>query len=214
MREWVRALSACASLSPARWRAKPETGSAQAKAQKKARQEFCEGFLNPEGQAAVVVDEAVLAYASGWYRASDTVATWMPNNTAHLAPGKTYGRGTGGVGDPRPTNGTGGVGDPRPTRWDGRGRRPAPNKMGRAGSTRAQRWDGRGRRSSRDKIAVTTGTFGLTVKLGSATFEFLFSTVPKSTKSIGGAPEGRQCAPLLGRRVSPSLAELTVVEPD
>ena len=58
------------------------------------------------------------------------------------------------------------------------------------------------------------GTFGLTVKLGSATFEFLFSTVPKSTKSIGGAPEGRQCAPLLGRRVSPSLAELTVVEPD
>jgi hypothetical protein len=58
------------------------------------------------------------------------------------------------------------------------------------------------------------GTFGLIVKLGSATFEFLFSTVPKSTKSIGGAPEGRQCAPSLGRRVSPSLAELTVVEPD
>ena len=63
-------------------------------------------------------------------------------------------------------------------------------------------------------VAVTIGTFGLTVKLGSATFEFLFSTVPKSTKSIGGAPEGRQCAPLLGRRVSPSLAEFTVVEPD
>ena len=62
--------------------------------------------------------------------------------------------------------------------------------------------------------AVIIGTFGLTVKLGSATFEFLFSTVPKSTKSIGGAPEGRQCAPLLGRRVSPSLAEFTVVEPD
>ena len=53
--------------------------------------------------------------------------------------------------------------------------------------------------------AVTIGTFGLTVKLGSATFEFLFSTVPKSTKSIGGAPEGRQCAPLLGRRLSTPL---------
>ena len=58
------------------------------------------------------------------------------------------------------------------------------------------------------------GTFGLTVKLGSATFEFLFSTLPKSTNSYWWSPEGRRCAPLLGRRVSPSLAELTVVEPD
>ena len=70
--------------------------------------------------------------------------------------------------------------------------------MGRAGSETPPRpttWDGRDRRSSRNKIAVTTGTFGLTVKLGSATFEFLFSTVPKSTKSIGGAPE-EELAPL------------------
>ena len=113
------------------------------------------------------MDEAVLAYASGWCPALPTVATDMPNNTGHVTTSKTYGGGTGGVGDPRA-----------------------------------------------NKIAVTIGTFGLTVKLGSATFEFLFSTVPKSTKSIGGAPEGRQCAPLLGRRVSPSLAEFTVVEPD
>ena len=63
-------------------------------------------------------------------------------------------------------------------------------------------------------VAGIIGTFGLTVKLGSATFEFLFSMLPKSTNTIGGAPEGRQCAPLLGRRVSPSLAEFTVVEPD
>jgi hypothetical protein len=54
----------------------------------------------------------------------------------------------------------GGVGDPRPTRWDGRGRRPASNKS-----------------------ASLIGTFGLTVKLGSATFELLFSVHPKSTNT-------------------------------
>ena len=40
----------------------------------------------------------------------------MPNNTARVTPSKTYGRGTGGVGDPRPT------------RWGGRGRRSSRNK--------------------------------------------------------------------------------------
>ena len=74
----------------------------------------------------------LLAHASGWYRASGTVATWMPNNTADVTPSKTYGRGTGGVGDPRPT------------RWDGRGRRPAPNNMGRAGSEGLALRDGAG----------------------------------------------------------------------
>jgi hypothetical protein len=105
-----RLRSACTSLSPARSRAKLETGSAHAKARIKKRKEFGGGCLNPIGQAAAGVDEAVLAYASGWCRAFSTVPTKMPNNTAHVTPSKTYGRGTGGVG------------------------RPAPNMMGRAGS--------------------------------------------------------------------------------
>ena len=48
------------------------------------------------------------------------------------------------------------------------------------------------------------GTFGLTVKLGSAIFEFLFSMLPKSTKSIGGAPAGRDGA-FVGTTTFPPL---------
>jgi hypothetical protein len=64
---------------------------------KKAREEFCEGFLNLKGQAAAVVNEAVLADASCWCRAFLTVPTKTPNDTAHVTPGETYGRGTGGA---------------------------------------------------------------------------------------------------------------------
>ena len=63
------------------------------------------------------------------------------------------------------------------------------------------------------KITVTIGTFGLTVKLGSATFEFLFSTVPESTKSIGGAPEGRQCALFVGTTSFPLFCRVHHCEP-
>ncbi len=195
MREWVSALSACTSLSLARSRAKLEIGSAHAKSRrrKKTREEFCGGFLNPKGQAAVVVDEAVLAYASGWYRAS-----------APSRPGSRVARPTSRPARPTVVGGSSGTAHRRspaawrPWRADGTRRVPATGDFG-CGSRRS---------------AGIIGTFGLTVKLGSATFEFLFSTVPKSTKSIGGAPEGRQCAPSLGRRVSPSLAELTVAGPD
>ena len=64
-------------LGVVRWR-EPVTGKISRKAgngersrevakpqKKNARKEFCEGFLNRKGQAAAV-NEAVLAYASGW----------------------------------------------------------------------------------------------------------------------------------------------------
>jgi hypothetical protein len=41
-----------------------------AKSQKRARKEFSDVFVNPNGRVAAVVDEAVLAHASGWYQAS------------------------------------------------------------------------------------------------------------------------------------------------
>ncbi len=58
------------------------------------------------------------------------------------------------------------------------------------------------------------GTIGLIVKLGSATFEFLFSTLPKSTKSIGGALRGGNARLRWDDEFPPSLAEFTVVGPD
>ncbi len=53
-------------------RARLERGIAHAKAQsrKKAREEFCDGFLNSEGQAGAVVGEVVLGDAAGRYRGS------------------------------------------------------------------------------------------------------------------------------------------------
>ena len=57
--------------------------------------------------------------------------------------------------------------------------------------------------------AGTIGTFGLIVKLGSATFGFLFSTVPKSTKSIGGASPRGGTRAFVGTTSFPSLAELS-----
>jgi hypothetical protein len=41
-----------------------------AKAQKRARKEFSDVFVNPNVRVAAVVDEAVLAHASGWYQAT------------------------------------------------------------------------------------------------------------------------------------------------
>ena len=57
-------------------------------------------------------------------------------------------------------------------------------------------------------IAGIIGTFGLTVKLGSATFEFLFSMLPKSTKSIGGAPRRRRCAAFVGTTSFPLFSRV------
>ena len=42
-------------------------GGAHAKGKK---EKFSDVFVNPNGRVAVVVDEAVLAHASGWYQAS------------------------------------------------------------------------------------------------------------------------------------------------
>ena len=49
------------------------------------------------------------------------------------------------------------------------------------------------------------GTFGLTVKLGSATFEFLFSKLPQSTNIMVELRKGGDARLSSGRRLSTPL---------
>ena len=89
--------------------------------------------------------------------------------------------------------------------------------MGRAGSEGLALRDGAGGVGDpgEEQEHSLIGTFGLTVKLGSATLEILVLNGAQIDKRVlVEPPRGGNAQPLLGRRVSPSLAEFTIREPD
>ena len=117
--------------------------------------------------------------------------------------------GTDGVGDPADKKGRTGSEIHRPTRWDGAGSRrssPNENRAGEVGDcTQHEQGAGQVRRSSPNEIAVTIGTFGLTVRTGLGDLRIAVLSASQIDKELWRSLGGRQCAPSSGRRLSTPL---------